>query len=150
MNISIIGPEGSGKTTLGTTISKKAPGEREVLFVGKKRSEFRKVQLEDLYKLENKIVIIDDANAYLESYDVYNKNLHLKEPFILHRESNMVFIAIFHSFDDAVKYFFRQSRYIYVSTMYKDEAHLKNKYIKGLTPELIGQRKWWFNKFKRY
>ncbi len=150
MNVSIIGPEGSGKTSLAASIAKKLSFGRPILFCGKKKSEYQKVELSELYKVVNAVVIIDDANAVLESIDVYNKSLRLKEPFILHRESNVLFIGIFHSFDDAVKYFFRQSRYVYVSAKYRDSVYLKNKYIKGIQPTKAGHPKFPFWCFKRY
>lgn len=150
MNVSIIGPEGSGKTTFANALAKKLSFGRPIFFVGKKKSEYQKIELSDLHKVVNAVVIIDDANAVFESVDVYNKNLRLKEPFILHRESNVLFIAIFHSFDDAVKYFFRQSRYIYVSGKYRDSQYLKNKYIRGIEPNKAGNPKYPFWSFKRY
>lgn len=150
MNVSIIGPEGSGKTSLANAIAQKLSFGRIILFVGKKKSEFQKAELADLHKVRNAVVIIDDANAVLESIDVYNKTLRLKEPFILHRENNVLFIGVFHSFDDAVKYFFRQSRFIYVSAKYRDTDYLKNKYIKGIQPTQAGHKKFPFWCFKRY
>jgi len=150
MIISIVGPEGSGKTTLASNIAKAAANGRPVYFVGMKKTEFHRIEVPNIGKVRNSVVIIDDANAHLESYDVYNKSLDLKAPFVLHRENNVVIICVFHSFDDAVKYFFRQSRYIYVSKKYRDEAHLNNKFIKGITPTPAGRGKYLFNQFKRY
>lgn len=150
MNISIIGPEGSGKTTFANDIAKKVCSGRPIFFVGKKKTAFRPIDIENIHKVRNGVIIIDDANAYLESYDVYNKNLNVKAPFVLHREFNVVHICVFHSFDDAIKYFFRQSRYIYVSDQYRDETYKKNKYIKGISPVIVGKGKWLFNRFKRY
>lgn len=150
MIISVVGPEGSGKTTLANTIAKTHNFGRPIYFVGMKKTEFRRINISDIGKVRNAVVLVDDANAYLESYDVYNKSLDLKGPFVLHRENNVVIICVFHSFDDAVKYFFRQSRYIYVSKKYRDEAHLNNKYIKGIFPGSVGRGKYQFNEFKRY
>ena len=150
MNISIVGPEGSGKTTFANFIAKKVAYGRPIYFVGRKKTDFIPIQIKDIHKVRNGVVIIDDANAFLESYDVYNKSLNLKEPFVLHRENNVIHICVFHSFDDSVKYFFRQSRYIYVSDMYRDTEHTKNKYIKGITPVPVGSGKYIFNRYKRY
>lgn len=152
MNVSIVGPEGSGKTTFGILFIKKIAFGRPLYYIGKKKTPpgFIKIELKELHNLRNAVVFIDDANAILESIDVYNKSLNLKDPFILHREWNLVTVSVFHSFDDAVKYIFRQSRYIFVSCMYMDFEHLKNKLIRGITPTVVGRGKWLFNQFKRY
>lgn len=150
MNISIIGPDGSGKTTLANQIAKKLSFGRQIFFIGRKRSEFPSIPLDKLHEGRNVIHIIDDANAYLDSIDIYNKTLNLKAPFVLHREDNVINIGVFHSFDDAVKYFFRQSRYIYVSNMYRDESFKKNKFIKGIEPVEVGRKQYVFQRFKRY
>lgn len=150
MNVSIVGPEGSGKTTFAANLAKKASCGRPIFFIGKLKGDFKKIELTDFVKLRNAVVIIDDANAFVESVDVYNKNLQLKEPVVMSRHNNVLAIYIFHGFDDAVKYFFRQSRYIFVSNLYRDDNYLKNKFIKGITPQLVGSRKWMFKQFKRY
>ena len=150
MNISIVGPEGSGKTSFANELAKKACYNRPIFFIGKLKSEFKTIELKDFHTLTNSVVIIDDANALLESIDVYNKDLKLKEPVIMSRHNNVLAIYIFHSFDDAVKYFFRQSRYIFVSANYRDQNYLKNKYIMGIIPVLTGNKKYLFNRFKRY
>lgn len=150
MNISIVGGEGSGKTTLANAIAKKVSSGRPIFFVGRKKTDFRQIEIENIHLLRNAVVIIDDANAYLESYDVYNKKLNVKAPFVLHREFNVVHVCVFHSFDDAIKYFFRQSRYIFVSKMYRDNQYLKNKFISGINPTIVGKGKYLFSCFKRY
>lgn len=152
MILSVVGPEGSGKTTFAIAFLKRVAFGRPLFYIGKKATPpgFIRIELKDLAKLRNAVVLIDDANAFLESVDVYNKTLDLKEPFVLHREWNLVVLSVFHSFDDAVKYIFRQSRYIFVSCLYRDYEHLKNKFIRGITPVVTGRGKWLFNQFKRY
>lgn len=150
MNISILGPENAGKTTFAEAIAQKVRAGRPIFFIGPKKSKFQKIDLKDLHKVRNAVVIIDDINAFLESYDVRNKDLNIKGPFVLHREWNVILICIFHSFEDAVKYFFRQSRYIYVSDQYLDAEHKNNRYIKGIVPVQVGKGKFIFNRYKRY
>lgn len=150
MNVSIIGPEDSGKSTLASNYAKKVCFGRPIFFIGKKKSEFKTIELQDFHNVENAVVIIDDANAFLESIDVYKKSLNLKEPVIMSRHNNVIAIYIFHSFDDAVKFFFRQSRYIFVSAKYRDQNYLKNKYIKGIMPVTVGKKPYFFLQFKRY
>lgn len=41
MNISIVGPEGSGKTSFANELAKKACYNRPIFFIGKLKSEFK-------------------------------------------------------------------------------------------------------------
>lgn len=150
MVISVIGPEGAGKTSFTKILVKQVGFNRPVFFIGPKSSEWPKISLKDIDSKRNAVIIIDDANAVLESYEVYEKDLNIKGPFVLHRERNVLIICVFHSFDDAVKYFFRQSRFIYVSCMYRDASYTDNKYIKGITPTLNGHKKFPFWGYKRF
>lgn len=151
MNISIIGPEGSGKTTLAVkTIIKQVGFKRPVFYLGKLKTEFQTISIKEWHTKRDAVILIDDANAVIESIDVYNKDLHLKEPLIMHRHYNLLNIGIFHSMDDAVKFFFRQSRYVYVSKQYRDQSFQKNKFISGIMPETIGRGKFLFDRYKRY
>lgn len=150
MNVSIIGPEESGKTRLSQLLAKKASNGRPINFIGKLKSDYNTITVEDFYKTRHAINIFDDTNAFLEQYDLQRKNAHLKEPVIMSRHYGLVNIFVFHSIDDAVKFFFRQSRYIYVSNKYRDENFLNNKFIKGIKPEIIGKEPYSFLRFKRY
>lgn len=150
MNVSIIGPEGSGKTTLAFTLAKRAAFGRPVYVVGKLKTDFTPLELKNFDKPKNAVVIVDDANAFMEHYDLMKEENNLKEPVIMARHNNRLNIFVFHSIDDAVKFFFRQSRYIYVSEKYRDKSYQNNKFIKGITPEVIGRAPYLFNRFKRY
>lgn len=150
MNISIVGPEGSGKTTLQKFLAKRAAFTRPIFYNGKLKSEYPILNLKDFHKQRNTVNLFDDTNAIIESYEVYTKDLNLKEPIIMSRHWNNLNIFIFHSMDDSVKFFFRQSRYVYVSDMYKDSNYTKNKYIKGIEPVIVGKGKYLFKRFKRY
>ena len=150
MNISIIGPEKAGKSTLTKILASKAANGRPVNFIGKLKSEFNNITIDQFHLTRNCVNIFDDANAFLENYDLMRKDAKLKEPVIMSRHYNLLNIFIFHSIDDAVKFFFRQSRYIYISNKYKDQNYFKNKFIYGITPEIIGRAPYTFKRYKRY
>jgi len=150
MNVSIIGPENSGKTTLANTLAKKASNGRPINFIGKLKTDHNIITIDQFHLTRNAVNIIDDANAFLEQYDLQRKDAHLKEPVIMSRHYNLLNIFIWHSESDAVKFFFRQSRYIYVSNKYRDQSIFKNKYIKGIAPEIVGKPPYTFMRFKRY
>lgn len=151
MNVSIIGPEGSGKTTFAVkNIIKRVGFGRPVFYIGKLKTDFIPLELKDWHKKRNAIIFIDDANTVLESVDAYNKNLNLKEPVIMHRHYNLLNIGVFHSDDDTVKFFFRQSRFMFYSTRYRDTNYQNNKFIKGITPLLVGRPPFTFYSYQRY
>lgn len=150
MNVSIIGPENSGKTTLTKELVKRGGHGRPVFFVGKLKSEFHNLDIKSFHKQRNAVNIFDDANAFMETYDLFRKDEKLKEPIIMSRHYNLLNIFVFHSEDDAIKFFFRQSRYIYISSKYRDKSVFKNKFIQGIEPELIGREPFTFLRFKRY
>ncbi len=150
MNISIIGPEDSGKSTLAQEIAKNIRCGREVYFCGMLKSGYANIPLEKFHEPRNAVVILDDTNAFVENYDLFKKDNHLKEPVIMSKHYNRVNIFVFHSEDDAVKFFFRQSRYIFVSHRYRDSTMKNNKFIKGIQPKTFGRRKWFFDSYKRY
>jgi hypothetical protein len=150
MNISIIGPEESGKSTLAKLLAKKAAIGRPINFIGKLKSDFNTITVDQFYQTRNAVNIFDDTNAFLEQYDLQRKAAHLKEPVIMSRHYGLINIFVFHSIDDAVKFFFRQSRYIYISDKYRDQSFHKNKFISGIMPVIIGKRPYTFQRFKRY
>ena len=150
MNISIIGPEQSGKTTLAKQIAKKVAFGRPIYMITDLKNEFTDLQLDNFGVPSHCVVIVDDANAILDSTEVYTKDKRFKNKVIKARNYGRVNIYVFHSFDDAVKLFFRQSRYIYVSKRYRDESHKNNKFIKGVQPVEVGRGKYLFDRYKRY
>ncbi len=150
MNVSIIGPEGSGKTTFATQHAKRAAFGRPIYFIGELKTEFKPLDISEYNDVTDAVVIIDDANAFLDSYEIYTKDKKFRKPVVMSRHRNRLNIFIFHSFDDAVKFFFRLSRYIFVSRKYRDSSYLKNQYIAGITPKVVGKGRYEFWSFKRY
>jgi hypothetical protein len=150
VNVSIIGPEESGKTRLANMLALRAAQGRPIYVVNGGKSAFSPLPIENFGDVNNAVVIVDDANAVLDSAEIYTKDKRYKRPVIKARHENRLNIFIFHSFDDANKFWFRQSRYIYVSARYKDESFKKNRYIKGISPEVVGRKGFEFLRFKRY
>ncbi len=151
MNISIIGPEESGKTRLAKELAKKMAGNRPIFMIGEIKSEFPSITLDQFGTVKNCVVIVDDANALLDQYELSRKQSPMRKPLFVHRHWNRVNIFVFHSADDAVKPIFRQSRFIYSSVKYRDSSFENNKFIKGVPFHLVGRRKaYQFREYKRY
>jgi hypothetical protein len=150
MNVSVIGPEGSGKTTLSIQMAKRAAMGRPVYVLGELKTEFPSITPEQFRSLKNCVVIVDDANAFMDNYELNRKDSPFRKPVIMSRHWNRVNIFVFHSMDDAVKFLFRQSRYIYISKKYRDESFKRNKFIKGIQPTEIGRKTFIFLSYKRY
>lgn len=150
MTISVIGPEDSGKTTFIKSMVKRIAKGRTVYMVGPIKSEYTPLPVEDFHKVKNCVVIVDDANAFMENYDLMRKDANLKAPIVLSKHWGRVNIFAFHSVDDAVKFFLRQSRYWYVSKRYTSTTHLNHPYIRGIKPEEFGRSPYLFLRFKRY
>jgi energy-coupling factor transporter ATP-binding protein EcfA2 len=150
MNVCIIGPEGSGKTTLATTLAKKVAHGRPVYVMGMLRSKYLNITDEQFKTAKNCICIVDDANAYLDGYELNRKNSPFRSPVIMSRHWNRVNFFVFHSIDDAVKFMFRLSRYIYISKKYRDTAYKNNKFIKGISPTEVGRKTFLFLEYARY
>lgn len=150
MNLSIIGPEGSGKTTLATTLAKKAAHGRPIYVLGELKTQYMNITPEQYGTAKNCIVIVDDANAFMDNYELNRKDSPYRKPVIMSRHWNRLNIFVFHSMDDAVKFLFRQSRYIYISKKYRDESFKRNKFIKGIFPREIGRKSFIFMEYKRY
>ena len=151
MTISIVGPEGSGKSTLAETIAKKAAAKRRpIYYLGELKSKFQSITIEDFHKPSDAVVIVDDANAFLEHYDIFKEGNKLKSPIVMSRHRNRVNIFVFHSIDDAVKFFFRQSRFIYISEKYRDSSYKSNKFLRGIEPIVVGRKPYTFLEFRRH
>lgn len=150
MNVSIIGPEGSGKTSFAVQFAKKARGKRPVYVLGLIKSQFPFITKEQFGFLKNCVIIVDDANAYITPHELNKNNSPFRESNILHRHWNRLNIFIFHSMDDAVKMMFRQSRFVYVSKKYRDESVKSNKLLKGIQPKEAGRKGYEFWEYKRY
>lgn len=151
MNICIIGPEGSGKTTLALKeLAKKAAHGRPIYVMGMLKTQYLSITDEQFKVAKNCICVVDDANAYLDGYELNRKDSPYRKPVIMSRHWNRINIFIFHSIDDAVKFMFRQSRFIYVSKKYRDEAYKRNKFLKGISPREIGRKTYLFLEYKRY
>lgn len=150
MNVSIIGPEGSGKTTFAIQMAKRAAHGRPIYVLGEIKTEFPSITLDQFGNLKDCVIIIDDANALLDQYEIQKKNSPIRRPMFLHRHWNRLNIAIFHSLDDSVKVIFRQSRYIFVSKMYRDSSFKRNKFLQGITPTVDGRKPYQFLSYKRY
>jgi hypothetical protein len=151
MNVSIIGPEGSGKTRLAEMFAKKAASGRPVYVLGELKSKIgMNITPEQYAVAKNCVVIIDDANAFLDNYELNRKDSPYRKPMVMHRHWNRLNIYVFHSMDDAIKPLFRQSRYIFISSKYKDDSFKRNKFIKGISPTEIGRKPYSFMSYKRY
>lgn len=146
----MIGPEGSGKTSIAILSAKRAAFGRPIYVLGELKSEFPSITPEQFGKLKNCVCIVDDANAFMDGYEMNRKDSPYRKPVIMSRHWNRLNIFIFHSLDDSVKFMFRQSRYILVSKKYRDEAISKNKFLKGISPTEIGRSPYLFLSYKRY
>lgn len=150
MNISIIGPEESGKSTFAEYLAKKSRGNRPIYMLGGYKPSFTSITLEEFGHAENCVVIVDDANATLDPYEFSRKKSSLRKNNYQHRHLNRLNIYVFHSVDDALKKIFGQCRYIYISEKYRDASFKNHKYLKGITPRLVGQKGYLFWEYKRY
>lgn len=150
MNISIIGPENSGKSTYAAWYAKRARGKRPIYMLGGYNSKFPTITLEQFGQVENCVIIIDDANATLDSYEFNRKNSPMRKPNYQHRHMNRLHIYVFHSMDDSIKKVFAQSKAVYISEMYRDSSFKSHKNLKGVTPKLVGFKGFQFLEYKRY
>jgi hypothetical protein len=157
MNISIIGPEDSGKTTFVNNLAKQAAFGRPVYFTGLMPSPFKILPIDQYHTVKNCVCIMDDINAFFDNSDLYAKGKSEKEevkrfkaPIIMSKNWNRLNIFIFHSEADAVKFFYRQSRYIYFSCRYRYPIYEKSEYVSGIAPKVVGRRPFEFFEFKRY
>ncbi len=146
MVVSIIGPQGSGKTTLANKLAQKCSMGRPIYYCGFISSPFQYLKIQDLDKIKNDaVIIIDDANAFLMSYNLFEKNSPLRERIIMSRHYKLLLVFIFHSIDDAIKFVYRQSQFVYVSEKYPDHDKLKLNY-----KEFVGKPGYRFFKARRY
>ncbi|MCX7928984.1 MAG: ATP-binding protein [Patescibacteria group bacterium] len=146
MVVSIIGPQGSGKTTLANKLALKCSGGRKIYYCGFISSPFQYLKIQDLDSIKrDAVVIIDDANAFLMSYNLFEKNSPLRERIIMSRHYRLLLLFIFHSIDDAIKFVYRQSQFIYVSEKYPDIKTLKLQF-----KETVGKPGYRFYKARRY
>lgn len=146
MVISIVGPQGSGKTTLANKLAGKCSLNRPIYYCGFINSPFQYLKFNDLDKIKsNAVIIIDDANAFLMSYNLFEKNSPLRERIIMSRHYKLLLIFIFHSIDDAIKFVYRQSQFVYVSEKYPEINKLKLEF-----KEKIGKSGFSFFKHRRY
>lgn len=150
MNISIIGPEDSGKSTFAAWYAKQASGKRPIYMLGGYNSNFPAVTLEQFGALEDCVIIIDDANATLDSYEFNRKNSPMRRPNYQHRHLNRLQIFVFHSMDDSIKKVFAQSKAVYISEKYRDSSFKNHKNLKGISPKLVGRKGYQFWEYKRY
>jgi hypothetical protein len=150
VNISIIGPEGSGKTSLAIQYAKRAAFGRPVFIMGELKTQYQSMSPEQFRTQKNCVSIIDDANAFLDSFELARAESPYRKPVIMSRHWNRVNIFVFHSIDDAIKFMFRQSRYIIISKRYRDTSTKDNKFIKGIKPVEIGRAPYLFLSYKRY
>lgn len=150
MNISIIGPEESGKSTFAALFAKRAKGKRPIFMLGGFKSDFPPLTIEEFGHVENCVVIVDDANATLDPYEFSRKKSPLRKTNYQHRHLNRLNIYVFHAMDDALKKIIGQSRYIYISEKYRDSSFKNHKYLKGISPRLVGSKGFRFLEYKRY
>lgn len=146
MIISIIGPQGCGKTTLANNLATKCSLGRKIYYCGFVNSPFQYLKFHQLSEIKrDAVIIIDDANAFLMSYNLFEKNSPLRERVIMSRHYRLLLLFVFHSIDDAIKFVYRQSQFIYVSERYPDYFKLKLQY-----KEIIGKPGYRFFKHRRY
>ena len=154
MNATFIGPEESGKSTLALNTAKRIARGRPIYIVSEDNKSPHPsvipITIEQFHEVRNAVVIVDDTTAFLETYDLMKKDNKLKAPVVRSRWRNRVNMFVFHTADDAIKFFLRNSRYIYISEKINPAVYKNVKELKGIKPEIIGRNGFTFLRFKRY